>query len=203
MGDLEQVVLHRAATHNGICEDKSEGDDPVWECDCARGYEELPAVHFEFVNASQSMGCSPGARYPCDHVGPTAPNTSVVRISLKPEQYMVPSGSGRCIFGFMNADFMNWQGGGMWLLGDRFLSNRYTIYDYERGYVGFSDAIRKPPSWFQRNWKALALVCSGTVVLLFVASGLCKWRRGRRRTAVRMSVAIHWSDPLGDSPALL
>ena len=155
------------------------------------------------------MGCSQEAiRHnvePCVHIGPTAPNESVVKISLKPEQYMVPSGSGRCIFGFMNADFMNRQAGGMWLLGDRFLSNRYTIYDYDRGYVGFSDPIHTLPSWFQRNWMKLALVCSGSVVLLAVVSGLCKWRRdtGRRRSAVHMSVAIHWSDPLADPHRLI
>ena len=105
MDGAAQAVLQRAATRNGICEDKSEGDDPVWECDCERGYEELPTVHFEFVNGSQSMGADAFGV----HRGPTPPNTSIVRISLSPGQYMVPNGSGRCIFGFMNADFMNSQ----------------------------------------------------------------------------------------------
>lgn len=193
--------MHRAATRNGICEDTGQDNDPVWECDCERGYEELPTVHFEFVNGSQNMGNdSHGV-----HIGPSAPNHRVVKMSLSPGEYMVPRGNGRCIFGFMSADFMNSKYGGMWLLGDRFLSNRYTIYDYDRGYVGFSAAIRTPPSWFERHWQVLALVCGVCVALLAIASSLCvrrKRQRQRRRSAVQMSVGIHWSDPLGDTPPL-
>ena len=252
------VVLLRAATHDGICKDVSEGGDPVWECDCERGYDELPTVHFEFVNGSQSMGHDKQGV----HIGPTPPNASVVKITLTPGQYMVPRGKGRCIFGFMDAKFMNSKYGGMWLLGDRFLANRYIIYDYDRGYVGFSDSLRTPPSWFERHWQELALACGGLAAFVALVSGAYVWRRQRsvrlareacvatpvalasyhlllkkhedlycdwsevlralvyidrrlqsrrsrrgsngeiRRPAVRMTVAIHWSDPLADPPLL-
>ena len=46
-------------------------------------------------------------------------------ITLSPSQYMVHDGS-RCLLGFFDSSEM-----GMWLLGDRFLVNRYVVYDYD------------------------------------------------------------------------
>ena len=72
------------------------------------------------------------------------------------------------------------------------------IYDYDRGYVGFSAAIHAPPSWLELHWREIALACGGSIVLFAAASGMCSWRRERRRSARLMSVAIHWSDPLAE-----
>ena len=42
--------------------------------------------------------------------------------------------------------------GGKWLLGDRFLANRYVIYDYDHARVGFSGLVQAPPTWLERHW---------------------------------------------------
>ena len=90
--------------------------DRLWLCDCDSAVEQFPVVHFEFLNASNSAAV----------------------FSLSPAEYMVERADGRCLLGFMNTAFMDPQNGGLWILGDRFLVNRYIVYDNDRGLVGFS-----------------------------------------------------------------
>ena len=77
----------------------------------------------------------------------------------------------------------------MWLLGDRFFIEALHHHDYDRGFVGFSDAIRTPES----APAPLARVCFAFAgfVLLLVVIGVAR-RRKRQRSAVHMSIAIHW-----------
>ena len=117
-------------------------------------------------------------------------------ITLSPSQYMVHDGS-RCLLGFFDSSEM-----GMWLLGDRFLVNRYVVYDYDHceslpfacsffacleshcgtssARVGFSAPVISPPSWLELHWHHLLEGASlGAVAVLGV---LACWACSQRHS---------------------
>jgi len=67
-----------------------------------------------------------------------------VVFTIDGEEYSIPGPStviesgGTCIFGFMGMDF---PGGPDWILGDVFMREYYTVFDYLGEKIGFAKAI--------------------------------------------------------------
>lgn len=182
MGNATWEALQRAALANGVCHAAAAQRGAVqWLCNCKQGLSKLPSVQFVFGHAN---------------------STGTQSVTLTPGEYMVAQGGEQCLFGFMSAQVVDTKQDPMWLLGDRFLANRYVIYDYEHGRVGFSKSVRVPPSWMRQHWRRVLVAVASATLGLAVIYGLYDWRKRRRRTRARtlsrVSVAIHWSDPLAD-----
>uniref|UniRef100_A0A7I4YID4 Peptidase A1 domain-containing protein n=1 Tax=Haemonchus contortus TaxID=6289 RepID=A0A7I4YID4_HAECO len=62
-------------------------------------------------------------------------NEFVHEFELEGQQYIIESSNGECIVGFQKMPPGN---GEFWVLGDAFMSNFYTIFDYANGRVGFA-----------------------------------------------------------------
>uniref|UniRef100_A0A7I4YGT6 Peptidase A1 domain-containing protein n=1 Tax=Haemonchus contortus TaxID=6289 RepID=A0A7I4YGT6_HAECO len=61
------------------------------------------------------------------------------KFSLEGKRYFVEQPDGRCSVGFqINPATIGWEAYDMWILGDAFMNNFYTIFDYANEQVGFA-----------------------------------------------------------------
>lgn len=132
-----------------------------WDCDCDRGIDELPDVTFEFANATKPVMLTPGqyahaqpahtclgyiqhTQTCCNHAshvgsqvhGQVREGSLFARVfqragELAPLLHPHARPHAGLKPGLMRFHVTPMQSMETWLLGDRFLVNRYVVYDYD------------------------------------------------------------------------
>jgi len=105
---------------------------------------------YSLIPGSQDASSTLGAgfyTFPCDANIPTIifawgedPNTITKEITMSASSFNfgpVSQGSSTCV-GTMVASTSTWDG---WWLGDSFMRNVYTIFDFDNNQVGFADLV--------------------------------------------------------------
>eukprot|EP00908_Phaeocystis_cordata_P013015 Transcript_24055.p1 GENE.Transcript_24055~~Transcript_24055.p1 ORF type:complete len:519 (+),score=136.39 Transcript_24055:135-1559(+) len=72
---------------------------------------------------------------------------------LKPSQYFLDWGDNSCMLGIVASEGLDMGGTSVWLIGDTFLENYYSVWDVENKRLGLAKATSNPPEEDMHLWQ--------------------------------------------------